>query len=129
MTDHLAVADRLFAAITAADVDAVRAVYAPEARIWHNTDGVTQSAEENLVVLRWVTSHVKELRYEDVRRAATPDGFVQQHVLRGTVGDVAIEIPACIVATIHAGRITRLDEYIDSAHVKPLLAAARSSKG
>lgn len=125
MTDHLAVADRLFAAITAADVDAVRAVYAPDAQIWHNTDGVTQSAEENLVVLRWVTSHVKQLRYEDVRRAATPDGFVQQHVLRGTVGDVAIEIPACIVATIRAGRITRLDEYIDSAHVKPLLAAAR----
>jgi ketosteroid isomerase-like protein len=128
MTDHLAVAERLFSAIAAADVDAVRALYAPDAQIWHNTDGVTQNAEENLVVLQWVTTHIKQLRYEEVRRAATADGFVQQHVLRGTVGDVAIEIPACIITTIRAGRITRLDEYIDSAHVKPLLAAVRQKQ-
>ncbi|MDX2166422.1 MAG: nuclear transport factor 2 family protein [Deltaproteobacteria bacterium] len=125
MTDHLAIAERLFAAITAGDVAAVRALYAPDAQIWHNTDGAVQSAEENLAVLQWVTTHIAQLRYEDVRRAATADGFVQQHVLRGTVGAVAIAIPACIVTTIQGGRITRLDEYLDSAHVKPLLAAAR----
>jgi ketosteroid isomerase-like protein len=77
-------------------------------------------------VLGWVTTHIQALRYEDVRCQATADGFVQQHVLRGTVGaGVEIAIPACIVTTIRDGRITRLDEYLDSAHVKPLLAVAR----
>jgi len=129
MSDHLAVAERLFAAITAGDVGVVRALYAPQVRVWHNSDGVVQTAEENLAVLGWVTAHIRGLRYEDVRRQATADGFVQQHVLRGTVGagaGVAIAIPACIIATVCGGRITRLDEYLDSAHLKPLLAAAKS---
>ena len=125
MSDHLSIADRLFSAIAAGDVAAVRALYAPDARIWHNFDGVTQTAEENLAVLQWVTTHIHGLRYDDVRRQTTPDGFVQQHVLRGTVGNgVAVEIPACIVVTIRDGRITRLDEYIDSKHAKVLLEPA-----
>ena len=101
MSDHLAIAERLFAAVAAGDVAAVRALYAPDARVWHNVDNVAQTAEENLVVLQWVTTHIRGLRYEEVRRQATADGFVQQHVLRGTVGDgVPVEIPACLVATI-----------------------------
>lgn len=124
MADHLSLAERLFAAVAAGDIAAVRALYAPEARIWHNVDGIAQTAEENLVVLQWVVTHIRDLRYEDVRRQATDVGFVQQHVLRGTVGDgVAVEIPACIVATVRDGRITRLDEYLDSRHTKVLLAA------
>jgi ketosteroid isomerase-like protein len=31
-------------------------------------------------------------------------------------------VPACIVCTVTNGRITRLDEYLDSAHVAPLLS-------
>ena len=129
MSDHLSIAERLFAAVAAGDVAAVRALYAPEARIWHNVDNVAQTAEENLVVLQWVASHIRGLRYEEVRRQATADGFVQQHVLRGTVGDgVPVEIPACLVATIRDGRITRLDEYLDSKQTKVLLAAASHEK-
>jgi ketosteroid isomerase-like protein len=126
MSDHLSIAERLFAAVAAGDVDAVRALYAPDVRVWHNVDNVAQTAEENLAVLRWVAATIRGLRYEEVRRQATPDGFVQQHVLRGTVGDgVAVEIPACLVATIRDGRITRLDEYLDSKHTKVLLAAVK----
>ena len=88
-----------------------------------NSNDVTQTAEENLAVLQWVTSSIHGLRYEDVRRQATADGFVQQHVLRGTMGNgAAVEIPACIVVTIRDGRIARLDEYLDSKHTKVLLS-------
>jgi ketosteroid isomerase-like protein len=125
MSDHLAIADRLFTAIAAGDIDTVRAVYAPNARIWHNFDDADQPAEQNLKVLRWVVATVKDLRYDDVRRLPTPEGFVQQHVLRGTVNGTPLAIPACIIATLRDGRITRLDEYIDSAHAAPLMAAAR----
>ncbi len=123
-TDPLLIAARLFAAIEAGDVDTVGQLYAPEARIWHNHDGATQTVEENLRVLAWLGRHLPGLRYDEVRRAATVDGFVQQHVLRArSPGGVEVEVPACIVATCADGRITRLDEYLDSVHVARLRAA------
>jgi ketosteroid isomerase-like protein len=111
-------ADRLFAAIEAGDIDAVRDMYSYDAVIWHNYDGVEQSAEQNLRVLQWVVENLSQRNYEDVRRIPTPTGFVQQHVLRFTRADgTRQEIPACMVATCADGKITRIDEYLDSAHV------------
>ncbi|HTO69698.1 MAG TPA: nuclear transport factor 2 family protein [Myxococcota bacterium] len=119
--EALEVAEKLFAAIPRGDVAAVRALYAPDARIWHNHDGVEQDPPTNLRVLDWVVRNIAELRYEDVRRQATPTGFVQQHVLRGKgPGGKPVEIPACIVCTVSGGRITRLDEYLDSAQLASL---------
>jgi ketosteroid isomerase-like protein len=120
----LAMADRLFAAVERGDIDAVRAIYAPDAVIWHNHDGVTQTVDENLRVLAWVAKNVTGFRYEDVRRTATPDGFVEQHVLRGRAPNgEELRVDACIVCTVLDGRVTRLDEYLDSAQVAPLRAA------
>ena len=120
-TSHLEVADRLFQSIMKADIDGVRAVYAPECVIWHNNDDTEQNVEANLRVLGWVTKNIRELRYEDIRRQETPTGFVQQHVLRG-IGPSGkpVAIAACIVCRVDNGRITRLDEYLDSAQVAPL---------
>lgn len=115
------VADRLFGAIEAGDLEAVRALYAPDAVIWHNTDGREQTVEQNLRVLRWVVDHLADRRYEEVRRAPTATGFVQQHVLRCTrAGGERVEVPACLVVTVDEGRITRLEEYLDSAHIARL---------
>ena len=119
--DALRVADRLFAAIPKGDLETVRDLYAPDARIWHNHDGIVQDPAANLQVLGWVVRNIRDLRYEEVRRQATPSGFVQQHVLRGTAPNgVALELPACIVCTVVDGRITRLDEYLDSAQLGAL---------
>ena len=115
-TDVLALRDRFFAAVTSGDIEAVRACYAPDAVIWHNTDGVSQSVDENLRVLGWIAQNVRDFRYEDVRCQPTPTGFVEQHITSGTSpGGTAFAIPACIVCTVVDGRITRLDEYLDSA--------------
>ncbi len=122
MANHLEVAERLFAAITRADIAGVRDVYAPNCVIWHNHDSAEQNVETNLKVLGWVTKNVKDLRYEEIRRQETPTGFVQQHVLRGIApSGTAVAIPACIVCRVENGRITRLDEYIDSAQIMALL--------
>jgi ketosteroid isomerase-like protein len=122
VTTNLNLCERLFAAITAGDTEAVRAIYAEDAVIWHNNDGLEQTPEENLRVLRWVVRNVKDLRYEEIRRHETPTGFVQQHVLRGMAPNgTALEIPACIVCTVKDGRITRLEEYLDSAHTAALV--------
>ena len=117
-----ALARRFFAAVTAGDLDTVRAIYAPDAVVWHNTDGSEQSVDENLRVLAWVARNVQEFRYEDVRLQATESGFVQQHVTKGAApngGEFAMA--ACIVGTVVDGRITRIDEYLDSAQVTAML--------
>ena len=126
----IAIAERLCAAIEAGDIDAVRAIYAPDARIWHNTDGVDfpgQTVDENLNVLKWMGTFLTDKRYDIVARSATATGFVQQHVLRATIAanGQPYAMPACIICTVVNGRITRLDEYMDSAHVAPLIAAGQ----
>ena len=123
--DALILADRLISAITAGNIDALRSIYAPDAIIWHNSDGVEQSVDDNLRVLAWVVAHISNLRYEEVRRQRTEAGFLQQHVLRGMAPNgEALSIPACLVCTVKDDRITRLEEYLDSAHITPLLKAA-----
>jgi len=60
--------------------------------------------------------------YGDIRRSETADGFVQQHVLRLTRQDgTRVELPGCIIATCADGKITRIDEYLDSAQVARLV--------
>jgi len=116
MNDYLELADRLIAAIEAADVDTIRACYAPDARIWHNFDGIEQTVDENLATLSWLVKRLPQRHYEIQRREALTDGFFQQHVLTGTTHtgeDFAL--PACIVCRVADGRITRLDEYLDMA--------------
>ena len=118
----LQVADRLFKAIERGDVDAVRSIYSPDCKVWHNNDGLNQSADENLRVLKWVVDNVDERSYTEIRRQPTPTGFVQQHVMRGRLKSSGKQfaLPACIVCIVDDGRITRLDEYLDSAHVAAL---------
>ncbi len=117
------VAEQLFAAIENGDVGTVRDLYSPDAVIWHNTDGREQSADQNLATLMWVVENLAERRYEDVRRSVTDRGFVQQHMMRWTKADgTRAELPACIVATCADGLITRIDEYLDSAHVARITA-------
>jgi ketosteroid isomerase-like protein len=121
MPSNLDLCDQLFSAIMRGDIDAVRAIYSPDAVIWHNNDQIEETPDRNLRVLGWVIKNIKDVRYEELRRHETPSGFVQQHVLRGIAPNgTALEIPACIVCEVKDGRITRLDEYLDSAHTAAL---------
>ena len=121
--DITEVAERFFAAIEAGDAEAARDLYAPDAEIWHNTDGITMRPEDNLKTLAWMGRNLPDLQYTQVRRSATADGFVQQHVLVATNrAGQRIEVPACIVIVIEDGRITRLDEYLDSVSVAAIMA-------
>jgi ketosteroid isomerase-like protein len=117
----VSVADEIFGAIEKGDVERVRATYAPAAVIWHNFDEVEQSVDDNLRVLGWMAATFSARRYEVVFRKEWGDGFVQQHVLHLTKKDgTTIALPACIVAKVADGRITRIDEYLDSAQAARL---------
>ena len=129
--NNLAIAEQFFAAIEAGDVDTVRSLYHPEVVIWHNYDGLDRretgdSREENLKVLEGLPQRIQGARYDVWYREATTTGFVQQHVLRGTLvnGD-PFELPACIICRVENGRIVRLDEYFDPAVTRKLYQAVR----
>lgn len=117
----LALCDRFLSAIVRGDIETVRQIYAPDALIWHNHRPNTETVDENLTVLALATRFIDGFRYEDISRHATADGFVQQHTVRGrTPGGDELRIPACLICTVEAGRIVRVDEYMDSAHLAPL---------
>jgi len=116
------VATALFTAIQAGDVAAVADLYADDAVIWHNFDGIAQPREANLAVLAWMTANVRDLRYEEIQRHEIDGGFVQQHVLRGTAASgAALDVPCCLVVQVDGdGKISRIDEYLDTAQLAPL---------
>jgi ketosteroid isomerase-like protein len=119
--DVLAFADRFVGAIERGDVEAVRACYAPDAKICHNHDRVEQSVEQNLKVLGWFMRKMSDRKYRIVRREALSDGFLQQHVLEGKLPDGRdFSMSACCVIRMRDGVISRLDEYIDSAEAAVL---------
>ena len=122
--DHLALATRFVGAIQSGDVEAVRACYAPDAKIWHNNDGIEQTVDQNLRVLKWMIRTLPERNYRVLRLEALSDGFLQQHVLEAKLPDGRTwTLDACVICRIANGVITRLDEYLDSAQTNALTQA------
>jgi uncharacterized protein len=71
---------------------------------------------------RWLGENLKDLRYEVVARHFWDDGYVQQQVVHGTLvkNGEPFAMPTCMNVTVRDGLVTRLDEYLDSAHLQPL---------
>jgi ketosteroid isomerase-like protein len=110
------VARRFFAAVERGDIDTVSSIYHPNAIIWHNYDGLETGPAENIKVLEGFIKRAPRRRYANPRLITTPRGFVQQHVLEATrVDGRQLSLPACVIAEVTEGRITRLDEYFDTA--------------
>ena len=114
-------ADRIFHAISSGDAATVAALWADDIVVWHNYDQKGQTKAENLATLHWLQANFVNLAYTDIRRDLLPDGFSQQHVLRGeTRTGRAFAIPVMLRVTVAAGLVTRVDEYLDSAHAGQL---------
>jgi ketosteroid isomerase-like protein len=117
----LALAERFFTAIETSDVEALREIYHPDCIIWHSADPLEardtgQGVADNLHALATLQDRVIGAKFEVLQREATETGFVQQHILRGTMpnGEPFI-MPTSMICVVEEGRITRLDEYFDSA--------------
>ena len=121
---------RFFAALEAGDIGTLREIYAPDALIWHNDDLLEQSVEDNLKVLQGLHRAVSGLRYDVIRRAATADGVLQQHVLRGQLPNGAeVELHAAMYLQVRDGHITRIEEYLDSARRSEIRKAREALSG
>ncbi|MGA0605185.1 nuclear transport factor 2 family protein [Phenylobacterium sp. VNQ135] len=113
-----AFAKRFFDAIEQGDVETVKSSYTPDVEIWHNFDDLIQTREQNVETLKGMVGRISDRLYDNRRLEVFADGFVQQHVLRGTRKDgKRVSLPAAIIVKLRDGKIARLDEYIDSAHV------------
>ncbi len=111
-----ALAKRFFDAVENGDPAALEEIYDPKVEIWHNTDRLTVTREDNLKVLEGFIERAPKRCYTDRRLIAYPGGFVEQHLLIAEQPNgKVLELPACIVCAVSDGRITRLDEYFDSA--------------
>ena len=124
----IALARRFFDAVEAGVIATVRACYASDARIWHNTDRLEQTPSENEATLKGLVKRIGERVYADRRLQVFPGGFVQQHTLTGRRkhDGEAVRLPCAIVCRVENGLITRLDEYFDSAHVATFRKFANS---
>ncbi|QNO26940.1 nuclear transport factor 2 family protein [Sphingopyxis sp. OPL5] len=119
MDDIRTMATRFFDAIEEGDIAAMKNSFAADAEIWHNTDELVGTPEQTAAVLTGMVARIKDREYAERRLTVFPGGFVQQHVLKGrrTHDDGAVRLPCAIICKVENGKITRLDEYFDSAHV------------
>jgi ketosteroid isomerase-like protein len=117
--DIRAMAKRFFDAIEQGDIATMQGSFAPGAEIWHNTDELIVTPEQTAKTLTAMVARITDREYADRQLTAFPGGFVQQHVLKGKrVHDGGeVRLPCAIICKVMDGKITRLDEYFDSAHV------------
>ena len=108
-------------ATAANDADALRAIHEPDARTWHNLDGLSVSVDDSARSLAWLHRRVPDLRLDDVRLVPTPEGFVVRWTMAGTApGWLA---PAALLRrgrALPAGKVARAAEYLDSAQLAVL---------
>lgn len=114
-----AMAQRFFDAIERGDIETMQNSFTPSAEIWHNTDELIVTPEQTAKTLTGMVARIKDREYAERQLTVFPGGFVQQHVLKGrrVHDDVEVRLPCAIVCKVEGGKITRLDEYFDSAHV------------
>lgn len=117
--DIRAMATRFFDAIEAGDIETMHGSFTPDAEIWHNSDELIVTRDQTAETLTGMVARIKDREYADRRLTAFPGGFVQQHVLKGrrVHDDGEVRLPCAIICKVENGKITRLDEYFDSAHV------------
>ena len=108
-----ALVERFHTALAAGDPVLLADVYADDVTVWHTFDRVDQDRDQNLRALVWMYEHVEGLTYDDIRVAYTDDGFVQQHTFRAT--KPKLDVPCMFRAWCRDGKITRIEEYLDTA--------------
>ena len=76
------------------DSAALGELYADDAVVWHNTDGIEMTKEENLASLDALAAMTTTRSFSNIRRYEIDGGFVQQHVMHLDWGS-GLESPAC----------------------------------
>jgi ketosteroid isomerase-like protein len=124
----LACANRFFDGLLAGDLNEMQSVCAPGSVLWINLTEQERALEASLPGFARLRGRVPDLRMEAVRRRGVPGGFVEQHVLTGTLpsGD-PLRVVGCFLGTVANGSIVRLEEYVDGGQAGALSALLKST--
>ena len=96
-------------------VDVLDRLYSDDCVIWHNVFGRDTTRDENLEAMRHDRGQ-RRRTYNDRTIDAFADGFVIQYTLNGVQHNGHRGgMPICIVGRVRDGKITRIDEYMDSS--------------
>lgn len=115
-TVHRRLCHELFDAIERGDVAAVDRCYAPDMVMWFNITGATTTREQNLEALTAGAGLHRRRTYNDRQIRTFDDGFLATYSLNVVGKDgTRRTLWACLVAEVRHGKITRLDEYLDSS--------------
>lgn len=116
--------ETFFNAIESLDTRTVSDMYADDVSVWHNFSNAVQTKAENVAVLTGLCGLAESLRYEVIERfSLAPDRIVQRHNLHIRLKKQPAElvvIPACIFITVAGDKITKIEEYLDTAQTGAL---------
>jgi ketosteroid isomerase-like protein len=120
----MTLADRFVAAVRAADPAAYGSLCTPGSRHCVNIGSVEHSLDERVALLARERALLAEFDMVDIRVHHTDVGFIVQANARGALhSGESIEMALCAVVTCVGDRISRVEEYVDSAAAAPLLRA------
>ena len=108
--------NRFFDAYEGRRIDLLAEIYAPDCIVWHNVFGRETTGAENLAALPKSYTGQRRRTHDDRTINTFPGGFVIQYTLHGVQHSGhrgALWI--CIVGLCRDGKITRIDEYMDSS--------------
>ena len=98
-------------------------LYADEVTVWHNIGERTERLEAEPSHAR-AKAVLPDLHQEDVRLRVGEGHFVLQLTAVATDGaGQSVRVPSCLVVTVERGKITRFDEYADSAAAEAVVRA------
>jgi ketosteroid isomerase-like protein len=107
--------ERFFDAYQDRREDLLDEIYSDDCIVWHNVFGRDTTRDENLAALPKSYDGQRRRTYDDRTINTFHDGFVIQYTLHGVQHSGhkgALWI--CIVGNVRDGKITRIDEYMDS---------------
>lgn len=115
-----AVAKRWEQACRSGDAEAIVALLSEDATVWYNyAPDVVQDRAGYRAILEDSYKSFRTPKYLDFRVTFHRDGFIEQATLEGETDAGPISAPFCLFATVRDGQITRIEEYFDSAALRP----------
>ena len=123
--DVQATVDKFFSALAAGDLATCEALFTDDAVVWHNFDELEQPKKDALAALSGF-AHV-QAEFDIIGRDLVGSTCIQRHVVRLSLPDGStLTMPAIQRICCQQGRISRIDEYLDSAQLGPLVQALQA---
>lgn len=120
-TTHAGPAARILDALDAGVVD--ESVITDDAVVWHNFDEVEMPIRDAFGSVRTIREKVPDFRFDGRRFDVAGDVTLVRYTLRATLPDGSeAAAPACMAVHTSGDRVTRIEEYLDTAQLAPVLA-------